>query len=59
MSIIRTAPKDYVCKWCEEKIQQGTQYSRRSETNGIHYVQNKYHIECEQALIQENLKGKK
>lgn len=58
MSSIRTAPKDYTCKWCETMIREGAKYARRSEHNGIHYVQNKYHLECEQEKIKENLEKK-
>lgn len=58
MSSIRTAPKPYRCAWCETQIKEGTQYARRSEHNGIHYVARKYHPECEQAKIDEDLKGK-
>ncbi|WP_284335393.1 hypothetical protein [Comamonas sp. NoAH] len=58
MSSLRTAPKDYRCAWCETTIHEGQQYARRSEHNGIHYVANKYHPECEQMKIAENLKGK-
>ena len=59
MSSIRTAPKPYRCAWCETTIKEGTQYARRSEHNGIHYVANKYHIECEQEKIKENLRWEK
>lgn len=58
MSDIRTAPKDYICAWCAGAIREGSQYARRSEYNGIHYVARKYHQECEQAKIDEDLKGK-
>jgi hypothetical protein len=60
MSSTRTAPKDYRCKWCETTIHEGSQYERRSEHNGIHHVANKYHPECAQAKIAEDLaqKGK-
>lgn len=57
MSDIRTAPKDYICAWCAGAIREGSQYARRSEYNGIHYVARKYHPECEQAKIDEDLKG--
>lgn len=59
MSSIRTAPKPYRCAWCETMIKEGAQYARRSEHNGIHYVAKKYHIECEQEKIKENLGSKK
>ena len=55
MSSIRTAPKDYTCVWCGEVIREGSEYARRSEHNGIHYKANKYHLECEQAKIKEDL----
>lgn len=58
MSSIRTASKGYTCYWCHGAIHEGSQYARRSEHNGIHYVARKYHPECEQAKIDEDLKGK-
>ena len=58
MSSLRTAPKDYRCAWCETTIREGQKYARRSEFNGKFYRDKKYHLECEQAKIAENLKGK-
>ena len=59
MSSIRTAPKNYCCAWCETTIHEGIQYMRRPEHNGIHYRDRKYHLECGQAKVAEDLKRKK
>lgn len=58
MSSIRTAPHPYRCARCQTTIRKGQQYARRNEHNGIHYVANKYHIECEQMKIADDLKAK-
>lgn len=54
----RTAPKDYICNHCVRPIFEGTLYKRRNEHTKHGMRAGKYHIECEQAKVSQELAEK-